>query len=494
MERYKVTKVLGDGTYGSVIKGENRKTGELVAIKKMKRKFHTWEECMALREVKSLRKLSHPNVVKLKEVIRENDELQLVFEYMETNLYSLIKDRSKGLPEKKVRNIMYQLIQGLGYMHKQGFFHRDIKPENLLVTNDTVKLADFGLVREIRARPPFTDYVSTRWYRAPEVILRMTVYTCSVDIWAVGALMSELYTLRPLFPGSSESDQMHKICSVLGTPDKYTWPEGLQQARAINFRLTQFVQTPFDVLVPQACSDGHTVMSRMVAWNPANRLDCVGCLQHQYFQAHLEDVSPQYVGLLVGQPKVQPAAQMPAERGLRSGDGKPQRNNSATQLRQTPGSRGGSDKATPTNAHSGHGGLPSITGAPGPAPPAFSGYTSTAHRAPSNGSSAGAPRTSSRSRYLQEHNKRMLSAKYPGHGGGGLPGANAYLAHAQGAKTSAWNPGAPNLGGLGAVSTTAPAAIGAGSNYQRTPLGSLGAIGSNPGKSSFASAGRSMFM
>jgi len=152
MHRYKVTKVLGDGTYGSVHKGVNRVTGEVVAIKQMKKKFYSWEECMALREVRSLRKLSHPNIVKLKEVIRENDELYFVFEYMEKNLYELCKDRERSLPESSIRSIMYQMLQGLAFMHKHGFFHRDIKPENCLVNGDVLKLADFGLAREIRSR------------------------------------------------------------------------------------------------------------------------------------------------------------------------------------------------------------------------------------------------------------------------------------------------------------------------------------------------------
>ncbi|KAJ1622898.1 kinase-like domain-containing protein, partial [Pavlovales sp. CCMP2436] len=165
--RYKVIKPLGDGTYGTVFRAVNRSTGEVVAIKKMKKKFFTWEECMELREVQSLRKMSHPNIVKLKEVIRENDELHFVFEFLEMNLYQLCKDREKLIPEAKIRNYVYQILQGLAYMHKHGFFHRDMKPENLLVTRETV--ADFGLAREIRSRPPYTDYVSTRWYRAPEV-------------------------------------------------------------------------------------------------------------------------------------------------------------------------------------------------------------------------------------------------------------------------------------------------------------------------------------
>lgn len=103
----------------------------------------------------------------------------------------------------------------------KGFFHRDLKPENLLCNGaELIKIADFGLAREIRSRPPYTDYVSTRWYRAPEILLRSTTYNSPIDIWAVGCIAAECYTLRPLFPGNSEIDQLFRICSVLGTPTK----------------------------------------------------------------------------------------------------------------------------------------------------------------------------------------------------------------------------------------------------------------------------------
>ncbi|XP_041108070.1 serine/threonine-protein kinase ICK-like [Polyodon spathula] len=160
MNRYDTLKPLGDGTYGSVLLGRSLESGQLVAIKKMKRKFYSWEECINLREVKSLKKLNHANVVKLKEVIRENDNLYFVFEYMKENLYQL-KDRTKLFPESAVRNIMYQILQGMAFIHKHGFFHRDMKPENLLCMGP--EPADFGLAREIRSRPPYTEYVSTRW-------------------------------------------------------------------------------------------------------------------------------------------------------------------------------------------------------------------------------------------------------------------------------------------------------------------------------------------
>ena len=167
-----------------MLKATNKKSGEIVAIKKMKKKYYSWEECIKLREVRALKKLSHPYIVKLKEVIRENDELFFVFEYMEQNVYQLIKDRTKLLSESRIRGLMYQVLVGLAFMHKHGYFHRDMKPENLLVTGDVCKLADFGLARDIRSKPPYTDYVSTRWYRAPEVLLRSISYNSPIDVWA----------------------------------------------------------------------------------------------------------------------------------------------------------------------------------------------------------------------------------------------------------------------------------------------------------------------
>lgn len=287
MNRYKVIKQLGDGTYGSVWKAQNRQTNELVAIKKMKRKFYSWEECMALREVKSLRKLNHPHVVKLKEVIRENDELYFVFEYMEHNLYQCTKDRNKFFPESRVRNWMYQIMQSVAYVHKQGFFHRDLKPENLLVTRDTVKLADFGLAREIRSRPPYTDYVSTRWYRAPEVLLRAPYYSAPIDMFAVGAIAAELFTLRPLFPGTSEQDELYKIASVLGSPTRENWPEGLKLAAQMGFRFPQFAPTPLQSLIPNASPEAIDFITACCHWDPARRPTAVQALQMPFFQVGL---------------------------------------------------------------------------------------------------------------------------------------------------------------------------------------------------------------
>ncbi|XP_028289261.1 serine/threonine-protein kinase MAK isoform X2 [Parambassis ranga] len=285
MNRYTTLKQLGDGTYGSVLMGRSIESGELVAIKRMKRKFYSWEECMNLREVKSLKKLNHANVVKLKEVIRENDHLYFVFEYMKENLYQLMKDRKKLFPESVIRNISFQILQGLSYIHKNGFFHRDMKPENLLCMGpELVKIADFGLAREIRSKPPYTDYVSTRWYRAPEVLLRSSTYSAAIDLWAVGCIMAELYTLRPLFPGNSEVDEIFKICQVLGTVKKMDWPEGYQLASAMNFRFPQCVPTHLKTLIPNASNEAITLMKDLLQWDPKKRPTAVQALRYPYFQ------------------------------------------------------------------------------------------------------------------------------------------------------------------------------------------------------------------
>ncbi|XP_078270249.1 serine/threonine-protein kinase MAK isoform X5 [Rhinoraja longicauda] len=272
MNRYTTMKQLGDGTYGCVLMGKSNESGELVAIKRMKRKFYSWDECINLREVKSLKKLNHANIIKLKEVIRENNHLYFIFEYMKENLYQLMKDRDRLFPESIIRNIMYQIIQGLAFIHKHGFFHRDMKPENLLCMGpDLVKIGDFGLAREIRSRPPYTDYVSTRWYRAPEVLLRSSIYSSPIDIWAVGCIMAELYTLRPLFPGVSEVDEIFKICQVLGTPKKSDWPEGYQLSVAMNFRFPQCAPIHLKTLIPNASDDAIQLIKETLYWDPKRR-------------------------------------------------------------------------------------------------------------------------------------------------------------------------------------------------------------------------------
>lgn len=217
----------------------------------------------------------HPNIIPLYDffLLPATKELYFVFESMEGNLYQLIKTRKgKPLAGGLVSSIFRQVVEGLHHIHASGYFHRDMKPENLLVTTTglydyrsvsptaptnapaerdvvvIIKLADFGLARETASSPPYTEYVSTRWYRAPEVLLKSRDYSNPVDMWALGTIMSELVNLRPLFPGQSEIDQVARICDRLGDPcqdyglderDRLIgggkWSKGVRLARAVGF-------------------------------------------------------------------------------------------------------------------------------------------------------------------------------------------------------------------------------------------------------------------
>lgn len=144
-----------------------------------------------------------------------------------------------------------------------------------------------GLAREIRSKPPFTDYVSTRWYRAPELLLRSNTYNSPVDIFAMGCIMAELYNLRPLFPGQSENDQLQKICGILGTPRQADWPDGFKLAAGIGFQWPQYPPVSLKSLIPHASDDACNLMYMMMNWDPNKRLTVQQCLQHAYFASHI---------------------------------------------------------------------------------------------------------------------------------------------------------------------------------------------------------------
>ncbi|CAB1341141.1 unnamed protein product [Coregonus sp. 'balchen'] len=226
MNRYTQLNQLGDGTCGSVLMGKSNESGELVAIKRY-----------------SLKKLNHANAV-----IKEN-HLYFVFEYMKENLYQLMKDRGM------VRCFVLLLL--CPFVQRHGFFHRDMKPENLLCMGpELVKIADFGLAREIRSRPPYTDYMSTRLYRAPEVLLRSSNYSSPVDAWL----------------SSTPSDH----CS----PGTSEWPDGYQLAPAMNSRLPQCMPTYLKTLITNASTEAIAMMKDLLTWERKKRPMAVQLYRH----------------------------------------------------------------------------------------------------------------------------------------------------------------------------------------------------------------------
>jgi cyclin-dependent kinase-like len=217
--KYEVLEVVGEGAYGIVYKCRNKETGKFVAIKKFKEVEDELVKKTMKRELRMLQRMHHENIVDFVEAFKRKGNLFLVFEYVEKNLLEILQDSPRGLEPKLIRHFMYQLCKAIKYLHDQNVIHRDVKPENLLVNeNMDLKLCDFGFARLISgsSKERLTDYVATRWYRAPELLLTQGEYGPEVDYWAIGCIMGELVDGNPLFPGENEIDQLHCIQKVLG--------------------------------------------------------------------------------------------------------------------------------------------------------------------------------------------------------------------------------------------------------------------------------------
>lgn len=288
---------MGDGSYGTVFKAKENQTGKIVAIKKMKTLFTSMNECLSLKEVSSLQALKHPYIVQLVEANLENSELNLVYEFLDCNVYEVMQNTGKAFAQDKAKKITHQLLQALGYIHGQGYMHRDVKPDNMLIAGEDCKLADFGLCREISNFGPLTDYVSTRWYRSPEILLKVPQYGPAADIFAAGCVMAELFLMRPLFPGANEIDQLNKLCSVLGTPDS-SWD---QYASRVGYSFPKYVSTPMGSLLPGVNPLAVDLISKMISWNPQDRPTADQCMQHAFFRGEVAAAAPRAAASRRGQ-------------------------------------------------------------------------------------------------------------------------------------------------------------------------------------------------
>ena len=222
-KKYDVLGVVGEGAYGIVYKCRNKETGKYVAIKKFKEIEDKLVQKTMKRELKMLQMLKHDNVVDFQEAFIYKKNLFLVFEYVEKNLLEVLEKSPNGLNPKLIRSFVFQMCKAVHYLHINNMIHRDVKPENLLIDeNMQLKLCDFGFARKITLNDKnnnvnaMTDYVATRWYRSPELLLSKGIYGPEVDYWAIGCIMGELADGNPMFPGENEVDQLDCIIKVLG--------------------------------------------------------------------------------------------------------------------------------------------------------------------------------------------------------------------------------------------------------------------------------------
>ncbi|XP_066883823.1 MAPK/MAK/MRK overlapping kinase isoform X1 [Kogia breviceps] len=239
-----------------------------------------------LREIQALRHLNpHPNILTLHEVVfdRKSGSLALICELMDMNIYELIQGRRHPLSEKKITHYMYQLCKSLDHMHRNGIFHRDVKPENILIKQDVLKLGDFGSCRSIYSKQPYTEYISTRWYRAPECLLTDGFYTYKMDLWSAGCVLFEMASLQPLFPGANELDQIARIHDVIGTPAGKTLTK-FKRSRAMSFDFTLKKGSGIPLLTASLSPQCLSLLHAMVTYDPDERITAHQALQHPYFR------------------------------------------------------------------------------------------------------------------------------------------------------------------------------------------------------------------
>ncbi|KAK8617068.1 hypothetical protein V6N13_117036 [Hibiscus sabdariffa] len=290
---------ISEGTYGIVFRAKDKKTGEIVALKKVKilDRRETQEfgfPLTSLREINILASFHHPSIVKVKEVVvDDHDNVYMVMEYMEHDFKGLMESMKQPFSTSDVKCLMLQLLEGVKYLHDNWVLHRDLKTSNLLLNNQgELKICDFGMARQYGSPlKPYTSKVVTMWYRAPEILLGAKKYSTAVDMWSVGCIMAEMLAKEPLFKGTSEIDQIRKIFDTLGTPSEKIWA-GFSELLGSK---ANYSKQPYNLLrrkFPVASFTGSPVLSdagfdllnRLLTYDPEKRVTVDDALNHSWFR------------------------------------------------------------------------------------------------------------------------------------------------------------------------------------------------------------------
>ncbi|KAL5270111.1 hypothetical protein ACHWQZ_G000988 [Mnemiopsis leidyi] len=293
MDKYEKLGKIGEGSYGVVFRCKHKDTGQVVAIKKfLDSEDDPYVKKIAMREIRMLKLLKHGNLVNLLQVFRRKKKIHLVFEYCHHTLLNELEDCPNGLEELQIKKIMWQVLQAVNFCHGHNCIHRDVKPENILVTRSgIVKLCDFGFARLLNGDEEYTDYVATRWYRAPELLVGDTQYGPPVDVWAVGCVFSELLTGQPLWPGKAgDLDQIYLIRKTLGDllPRHlkiYNNSSYFKGVELKNPERYESLQERMGVEVPKQAMD---FLQLCLVMDPNKRASCEDLLNHPYFDGFRE--------------------------------------------------------------------------------------------------------------------------------------------------------------------------------------------------------------
>ncbi|KAK4047694.1 mitogen activated protein kinase [Microbotryomycetes sp. JL201] len=296
--KYQVHHIIGEGAYGVVASAIHRETGTKVAIKKISPFDHSMFALRTLRELKLLRYFAEMGIILMHDVIRPKSfetfsEVYIIQELMETDLHRVI--RTQQLSDDHIQYFAYQTFRALKVLHSADVLHRDLKPSNLLLNaNCDLKVCDFGLARSTQTAERdehgigfMTEYVATRWYRAPEIMLTFKQYTKAIDIWSVGCIIGEMISRKPLFPGRDYHTQLQMILDVTGTPtiDEF---QAISSKRSRDYlrTMTPRKKVPISVIYPGATAEACDLIERCLTFDPKKRITVEQALAHPYLAAY----------------------------------------------------------------------------------------------------------------------------------------------------------------------------------------------------------------
>uniref|UniRef100_A0A674DXL7 cyclin-dependent kinase n=1 Tax=Salmo trutta TaxID=8032 RepID=A0A674DXL7_SALTR len=298
VEEFQCLNRIEEGTYGVVYRAKDKKTDEIVALKRLKmEKEKEGFPITSLREINTILKAQHPNIVTVREIVvgSNMDKIYIVMNYVEHDLKSLMETMKQPFLPGEVKTLMIQLLRGVRHLHDNWILHRDLKTSNLLLSHKGIlKVGDFGLAREYGSPlKPYTPVVVTLWYRSPELLLGAKEYSTAVDMWSVGCIFGELLTQKPLFPGKSEIDQINKIFKDLGSPSEKIWP-GYNELPAVK-KMT-FTEYPYNNLRKRfgalLSDQGFDLMNKFLTYCPSKRILSDEALKHDYFRETPQPIDP----------------------------------------------------------------------------------------------------------------------------------------------------------------------------------------------------------
>lgn len=298
-----LVKKVGSGAYGTVASFQDPKSGTKLAVKKITNAFHDLiDGKRILREVRLLRSFKHDNIISILDMYPPDgpdfDDIYIVTDLMETDLHRVIYSK-QVLNDEHHQYFAYQILRGLLYLHSSNVVHRDLKPPNILVNkNCDLKICDFGLARGFgndEDDATLTDYVVTRWYRAPEVVLLASEYTKAVDIWSVGCILCELVGRKAIFTGKDHLDQIKRILVVIGSPteEDLEWLPKRSPARGFLKKVPSCPKQPWSAVYPKATKAGIDAIEKMLTFNPLKRVGVAEAITLPYFETlHMPDDEP----------------------------------------------------------------------------------------------------------------------------------------------------------------------------------------------------------